>query len=77
MKQQSGRRYVILRLLNGKRARTGFSHELVNESVQRTSEISDTKPTSAKIPYKVLSMLYFVYCIHTEIKMVHCYPSWS
>ena len=37
-----------------------------NESVQRTSEISDTKP-SVKIPYKALSILEFVYFIHTEI----------
>ena len=39
-----------------------FRHELVkylksNEWAQRTSEISDTKPTSVKIPYKALSML--------------------
>jgi len=33
----------------------------------RTSEISDTSPMSVKIPYKALSMLWFVYFIHTEI----------
>ena len=65
-----------LRLLHGKRARTGFSHELVkylksNERAQRTNEISDTSPTSVKIPYKALSMLKFVYFIHTEIFFIY------
>ena len=45
----------IERLLHGKRARMGFSHELAmylksNEWGQLTSEIFDTKPTSAKNP---------------------------
>ena len=31
------------------------------EWAQRTSEISDTSQASVKIPYKVLSMLQFVY----------------
>ena len=33
----------------------------------RSSEISDTKTTSAEVLYKVLSKLYCVYYIHSEI----------
>ena len=54
----------------------GFLHKLVkylksNEWAQWTSEISDTKPTSVKILYKALSMLFFVYFIHTEIFFIY------
>ena len=37
--------------------RVGEVSEIERVGAQRTSEISDTKPTSVKIPYKGVSML--------------------
>ena len=62
-------------------ARVRDFHELMqylksNEGAQRTSKISNTLPASVKIPYKALSMLQFVYFIHTEIQpSSNIYPS--
>ena len=60
----------IYRILNGKCARTVFTHELWrirNRTSERSERVRFLIKNECVNPYKALSMLYFVYYIHTEI----------